>query len=253
MALTVIVKNTFLDVDDNDQHLEANSRKRSSSVPRTCKLRSNSWGSLDVTSGPPSVASTTASDGELSDVESGVGSQLFGSPVRGGAFNLSSPAGVQKGLYMQWEGIITELVLPPAAQTEQTTPEVTTKWNLAAAEFKMPSSMFDMAPLMSPTFSPPMMMQVMPSPMAGFTPTNGYGLLAPTPLLSPGGSKLNPKAHAFEPGAAGFSTPLEKSDQVPTEDQDNTKTNSVNGGEIVPGSISSSQQSDPLAGTCSSY
>mmetsp|Transcript_78892 Transcript_78892/g.200807 ORF Transcript_78892/g.200807 Transcript_78892/m.200807 type:complete len:219 (-) Transcript_78892:128-784(-) len=217
MALTVIVKNTFLDVDDNDQHLEANSRKRSSSVPRTCKLRSNSWGSLDVTSGPPSVASTTASDGELSDVESGVGSQLFGSPVRGGAFNLSSPAGVQKGLYMQWEGKFTDMVLPPTPKPAAPS-DWTSKLNPTAAEFKMPAPI-DGATFQTNAGTPPATM--LPSPIAG----QSWFI----PMMTPGGSRLNPKAKAFEPGMAPSEEAPKNKKVEAAKDDDDMLVNVVGG------------------------
>lgn len=66
MALNIIIKNTFLDVEESDGSGSAcGSTRRSSSVPRTWKPGF----SLDksFSDATPSIGSTAASDGELSD------------------------------------------------------------------------------------------------------------------------------------------------------------------------------------------
>mmetsp|Transcript_49630 Transcript_49630/g.142313 ORF Transcript_49630/g.142313 Transcript_49630/m.142313 type:complete len:248 (+) Transcript_49630:70-813(+) len=235
MALTVIVKNTFLDLDDRDQLLQAAVRQRSSSVPRAWKLRSNSWGSLpgscrSGSSIASSLASTSApaSDagadlGELDAADVPVGAAAAG----GGSF-VDSPgtlgkivlkvveqygqeeeavAGVQKGLYMKWEGHLTSLVLPPASRTFAAAPDydsaaAATKWNVAAVEFKMPTVAAEGGPSIGEACDPFMAKQVAPS-NATLLPR---GPFAPPPLVQ-GGGKLNPKARSFEPGLPAWTEP----------------------------------------------
>jgi len=215
MALNVIVKNTFL--DESTPH-QAASRKRSSSVPRACKLSRASIASfLDAESGPgrcsapPSAASTCASDSESSDTESGIGqSPLFGREGSSGSFKdlfmASAPvADDKRELYMLWEGDISGLVLP-AAVSQGEPMVISWSWNATATEFKMPM-LPDLpvpaphsapSPIPSPTSSPT------PSLHLGTTAADTGGVSATPSLLSSsgGGSRLNPQAHAFQPGFA---------------------------------------------------
>jgi len=226
MALNVIVKNTFLDVDDCDQTIEA-TRKRSSSVPRTWKLRTRSGlGSFDGKRGPPSVISTSASDGELSDAGSGFDPSTpeqsspaisCGDTTFQDRLKMCSPAaGIQKGPYMSLVGSLSELTLPPAMQSEPPTRRATFSGTLnpEAAEFKMPipsptgtqapTTPFGMIPSfpMVPELSMTPLSSVSgPGPMA--SPVGGAFVLA-SPITTPGGSRLNPKARAFEPGASVY-------------------------------------------------
>lgn len=224
MALNVIVKNTFLDVDDCDQTYEAAARKRSSSVPRTWKLRSRSGlDSFDGKRGPPSIISTSASDGELSDAGSGFDPSTpeqqcsptlsCGDTTFQDRLKMCSPAaGIQKGLYMSL-GNISDLVLPPAMQSEQPVSRRSSSGTLnpAAAEFKMPepSPTGAHAPVpfaLVPGF--PMLPELTISPMNSATgpmiSPAASGFVQASPLPSPGGSRLNPKARAFEPGASVY-------------------------------------------------
>eukprot|EP00445_Apocalathium_hangoei_P006665 CAMPEP_0203845912 /NCGR_PEP_ID=MMETSP0359-20131031/4109_1 /ASSEMBLY_ACC=CAM_ASM_000338 /TAXON_ID=268821 /ORGANISM="Scrippsiella Hangoei, Strain SHTV-5" /LENGTH=220 /DNA_ID=CAMNT_0050761151 /DNA_START=54 /DNA_END=716 /DNA_ORIENTATION=+ len=219
MALNVIVKNTFLDLDESDHSLESVTRKRSSSVPRTWKLRA------DSISGTESVVSTSASDVELSDGDSSFETPLLRSQALcgisssgGSACRKPSPLGcVQKGLYMQWEGKITDMVLPhtpkPAAVSHWTS-----KLNPTAAEFKMPAPIDDAA-FQTNTGTPPVIM--LPSPMTG----QAWLML----MMSPGGSCLNPKAKAFEPGTAPNEEAPKNKKVEAAEDEDSMAINVVGG------------------------
>eukprot|EP00445_Apocalathium_hangoei_P023448 CAMPEP_0203891300 /NCGR_PEP_ID=MMETSP0359-20131031/34607_1 /ASSEMBLY_ACC=CAM_ASM_000338 /TAXON_ID=268821 /ORGANISM="Scrippsiella Hangoei, Strain SHTV-5" /LENGTH=274 /DNA_ID=CAMNT_0050813063 /DNA_START=42 /DNA_END=869 /DNA_ORIENTATION=+ len=221
MALNVIVKNTFLDLDDSD-HEQVFSRKRSSSVPRAWKLRKDSGGPFDGLGSPLSFASTMASDGESSDAESGgvpdfptVGRAASGASVKELLTASSPTAGDKKELYMLWEGDVSNLKLPLAAvPTEQTSPPFkTSKLNPAASEFKMPPplSHTEVTPFGHihgfPTF-PPSVPPSAPSPPP--SPQHRSAALAP---LTPGGlgpgaswapqgsptSRLNASAASFQP------------------------------------------------------
>mmetsp|Transcript_51878 Transcript_51878/g.168645 ORF Transcript_51878/g.168645 Transcript_51878/m.168645 type:complete len:226 (-) Transcript_51878:152-829(-) len=215
MALNVIVKNTFLDLDESTPH-QAASRKRSSSVPRACKLsRASSASSLDAESGPgrrsapPSAASTCASDSDSSDTESGQ-SPLFGREGSSGSlkdlFMASAPvADDKRELYMLWMGDISGLVLP-AAVSQGEPMVITWSWNATATEFKMPMlpDLHAPAPHSAPSpIASPTSSQT-PSPHLGTTAADTGGVSATPSLLSSsgGGSRLNPQAHAFQPGVA---------------------------------------------------
>mmetsp|Transcript_16220 Transcript_16220/g.41242 ORF Transcript_16220/g.41242 Transcript_16220/m.41242 type:complete len:305 (+) Transcript_16220:95-1009(+) len=223
MALNVIVKNTFLDVDDCDHSIEA-VRKRSSSVPRTWKLR---MGSFDTKRGPPSDISTSADDEELGEADWGFDpstpeqpSPAFscGDTTFQERLKMCSPAaGIQRGPYMSLVGSLSELTLPPAMQSEQPAARRSTfsgTLNPEAAEFKMPMpspmgagappppfGMIPGFPLVPELSMTPLNSISGPGPMA--SPVNG-GLALVSPMPSPGASRLNPKARAFEPGASVY-------------------------------------------------
>mmetsp|Transcript_120 Transcript_120/g.307 ORF Transcript_120/g.307 Transcript_120/m.307 type:complete len:203 (+) Transcript_120:110-718(+) len=201
MALNVIVKNTFLDLDERDHILEAGARKRSSSVPRTWKLRT------DSISGTESVVSTSASDGDLSDDDSGFETPLLRSPA----------LRVQKGLYMQWEGKFTDMVLPPTPKPAAPS-DWTSKLNPTAAEFKMPAPI-DGATFQTNAGTPPATM--LPSPIAG----QSWFI----PMMTPGGSRLNPKAKAFEPGMAPSEEAPKNKKVEAAKDDDDMLVNVVGG------------------------
>jgi len=201
MALNVIVKNTFLDLDERDHILEAGARKRSSSVPRTWKLRT------DSISGTESVVSTSASDGDLSDDDSGFETPLLRSPA----------LRVQKGLYMQWEGKFTDMVLPPTPKPAAPS-DWTSKLNPTAAEFKMPAPI-DGATFQTNAGTPPATM--LPSPIAG----QSWFI----PMMTPGGSRLNPKAKAFEPGMAPSEEAPKNKKVEAAKDEDSMAINVVGG------------------------
>mmetsp|Transcript_12283 Transcript_12283/g.43306 ORF Transcript_12283/g.43306 Transcript_12283/m.43306 type:complete len:221 (+) Transcript_12283:83-745(+) len=219
MALNVIVKNTFLDLDESDHSLESVTRKRSSSVPRTWKLRA------DSISGTESVVSTSASDGDLSDDDSGFETPLLRSPALRGlpssggnaCLRPSPPGGVQKGLYMQWEGKFTDMVLPPTPKPAAPS-DWTSKLNPTAAEFKMPAPIDD-ATFQTNTGTSPATM--LPSPMAG---QSWF-----TPVMTPGGSRLNPKAKAFEPGMAPREEASKNKKVEEAKDDDDMLINVVGG------------------------
>lgn len=221
MPLRVIVKNTFLDLDEPSESFDMMIRKRSSSLPRTWKLRTNSNCAecFDKCSRrPPSVISTSASDGDFSDAGSAGDIAGTSEPQRSPScrwanlqYQAGASAGNRKELYMRWDGkLAVDLALPRPSAAEQRVSDWTKRLNPAAAEFKMPpvadiANPAEVVPAACPPYEPAV---AMGPPMA----SSGAFSAAPSRMPSPsrlpsppgGGSRLNPKARAFEPGAASF-------------------------------------------------
>eukprot|EP00931_Biecheleriopsis_adriatica_P005509 TRINITY_DN107019_c0_g1_i1.p1 TRINITY_DN107019_c0_g1~~TRINITY_DN107019_c0_g1_i1.p1 ORF type:complete len:198 (-),score=38.56 TRINITY_DN107019_c0_g1_i1:200-793(-) len=169
MDLKIIVRNTFLDVDETEEHDEGSCRKRSSSVPCKFKPRFTSWQSPYAKGLPsPSIASTaastSASDGEASDI---------GSPADSNTPRDAEDSLERKGKSSTAGGV------PPYSLPAPAMP-VRAELNPDAVEFKMPTQ--------SPVGWSPMCMPATPP----------VGDTAQIPWL-------NPNAYTFQPGAAAFS------------------------------------------------